>query len=78
MLPVANEPAVLEDQVVYITDIGHLRFHRGILLCVWGFTQYMRAGGENCTPACKDEGCRKILFGFCSHALDRTGGFVVF
>lgn len=51
MLPVADEPVVLEDQVVHVADVGHLHVHCGILLCVWGFTQYMCAGGESCMPA---------------------------
>lgn len=57
MLPVADQPVVLKDQVIHITDMGRLHVHRGILLCIWGFTQYMRVGGENCTP----EGNRRIL-----------------
>ncbi len=49
MLPVADKPMILEDQVIYITDVGRLYSHRGILLCIRGFTQYMRAHGKNCT-----------------------------
>lgn len=64
MLPVTDEPVILKDQVVNITDIGHLHLHGGILLCVWGFTQYMRNGGKNCTESGSRRKMSQDSFGF--------------